>query len=199
MGRPALVADGAGKSRDWSGASRPSAEIHSFIDRPSGHHEEIRPRDTEKPEPGFQTRRLRRCRLSCSTGTKQAKEMATTSNRWAQREPARRKKLGISQAATANSATNSIVAIKTPPTIGIADEDLFVMVSVRAHRRAACGRPVHNQAETVVAEDSSCNDSEKGALAMPRSVTIAATYLCGVTSKAGFSTRTPSGATCLPA
>src|SRR5258708_10066830 len=40
--------------------------------------------------------------------------------------------------------------------------------------------------------------SAYGARAIPRSVMIAVTYFAGVTSNAGFSTSTPSGAICLP-
>src|SRR5262249_37600162 len=43
------------------------------------------------------------------------------------------------------------------------------------------------------------SDCAYGALATPRSVTIAVTNLAGVTSKAGFSTCTPAGVIALPA
>ena len=46
---------------------------------------------------------------------------------------------------------------------------------------------------------SSASDSWYGARATPRSVMMAVTYLFGVTSNAGFSTRTASGAICFPA
>ena len=52
---------------------------------------------------------------------------------------------------------------------------------------------------TASAADSLARDSVYGALAMPRSVMIAATYFAGVTSNAGFSISTPSGTICLPA
>ncbi len=55
------------------------------------------------------------------------------------------------------------------------------------------------QADTATDEASSRNDSAKGSRAIPRSVMMALTYREGVTSNAGFSTRTPSGVTCLPA
>src|ERR1700751_5182078 len=52
---------------------------------------------------------------------------------------------------------------------------------------------------TGTASASLRSDSSYGALAMPRSGIIAATYFAGVTSNAGFSTPTPFGTICLPA
>ena len=51
----------------------------------------------------------------------------------------------------------------------------------------------------VAAPANSFNESASGARATPRSVMMAVTYLLGVTSNAGFSTSTPSGAICFPA
>ena len=64
----------------------------------------------------------------------------------------------------------------------------------------ALGAPEYYTAWGSYSEDfaAAAIDSEKGALRTPRSVMIAAMYLAGVTSKAGFSMPTHSGVTRRP-
>src|SRR5580704_15104308 len=88
---------------------------------------------------------------------------------------------------TAHSANERIVGNRLPT----GGED---GVRLCNRRQVRCQR-----ATGAVASASFRSDSVYGAFAMPRSVMMAATYFAGVTSKAGFSTLTPSGTICLPA